>query len=675
MPDIFLSYSREDRSRVEPLAEALVQAGYSVWWDRNLTGGRRFLDETQGQLSEAKAVLVVWTKTSVNSHWVADEASEGRDTGRLVPITLDGTMPPLGFRQFQVLDFSRWEPGDEALLKDLRAALSRLIDNPTIPAALVAAARPARLPLSRRTLVIGSLVAAGLIVLASVALLATQTGSKPETPRLAFFGFVARDDDPAKAQIADTATTEVFEALSAQQVRMAARSETLGTAIAEQFARASALGARFTLSGDMKPEPGKPDEVRVAIRLEDATTRTTLWEESFANDATEPLQVAVRAATRAVDTSLCVVRHYARLASGAADADLLTPLATYCAGWRGQGTPEADRALQRLAELAPDDGELQGIFAVKRLDQAHAVSVSSPDPAMIGEAEQAFNRAQALDPAGFYVTFARYEFATLHRRPLTELEAILRAGLRTRREQDWQTTGYQLVVGYVGSVLSWAGRYDAAIPHLQAATNADPFSLARRIRYVQALVDTNRVEAGAALRELARRWDADLVAEMRLVASVIYGTGDAARQLLAAPPKSAAAPTIECWRSADAAIQSGRPQRRADGVVQVKACLKAGSLREFPALLLLVQLGDLDGAFALAEAPTFRPQDSFAGFGYGSSVFFVGPTRAMRADPRFLPLMEKLGLMDYWRTTRTAPDICATESAPFCKALKDPAEK
>lgn len=41
MSDIFLSYSRDDRDAVEPLAEALAREGYSVWWDRNLTGGQR----------------------------------------------------------------------------------------------------------------------------------------------------------------------------------------------------------------------------------------------------------------------------------------------------------------------------------------------------------------------------------------------------------------------------------------------------------------------------------------------------------------------------------------------------------------------------------------------------------------------------------------------------------
>jgi hypothetical protein len=42
----------------------------------------------------------------------------------------------------------------------------------------------------------------------------------------------------------------------------------------------------------------------------------------------------------------------------------------------------------------------------------------------------------------------------------------------------------------------------------------------------------------------------------------------------------------------------------------------------------------------------------------------------MRADPRFLPLVEKLGLMDFWRATNSRPDVCETETAPFCAALK-----
>ena len=33
MADIFLSYSQKDKDRVRLLAAALLQEGFSVWWD------------------------------------------------------------------------------------------------------------------------------------------------------------------------------------------------------------------------------------------------------------------------------------------------------------------------------------------------------------------------------------------------------------------------------------------------------------------------------------------------------------------------------------------------------------------------------------------------------------------------------------------------------------------
>ena len=33
-------------------------------------------------------------------------------------------------------------------------------------------------------------------------------------------------------------------------------------------------------------------------------------------------------------------------------------------------------------------------------------------------------------------------------------------------------------------------------------------------------------------------------------------------------------------------------------------------------------------------------------------------------------MVERLGLMDYWRATKTQPDVCETEDVPFCRELK-----
>ena len=104
---IFFSYARDDQARALPIIRLIEQAGFSVWWDGLLEGGERFSRTTENALDRAKAVVVLWSKTSTQSHWVHDEATRGRDRRVLVPLSLDGSSPPLGFGQFQVIDLSK----------------------------------------------------------------------------------------------------------------------------------------------------------------------------------------------------------------------------------------------------------------------------------------------------------------------------------------------------------------------------------------------------------------------------------------------------------------------------------------------------------------------------------------------------------------------------------------
>jgi hypothetical protein len=107
-PTVFLSYARADRKRALSVIAALEAAGIKVWWDGLLEGGDTFLPTTEAALENADAVVVLWSATSVDSHWVRDEATRGRERGCLVPLRLDGSKPPLGFRQFQTIDIARW---------------------------------------------------------------------------------------------------------------------------------------------------------------------------------------------------------------------------------------------------------------------------------------------------------------------------------------------------------------------------------------------------------------------------------------------------------------------------------------------------------------------------------------------------------------------------------------
>jgi hypothetical protein len=109
MARVFLSYARADRQRAGELAAGLERAGHEVWWDRRLTGGAEYEREIEAQLAEADVVVVAWSAAAAKSHWVRDEATAGRDRNRLVPVSLDGTPPPLGFRQLHTIDVTAWK--------------------------------------------------------------------------------------------------------------------------------------------------------------------------------------------------------------------------------------------------------------------------------------------------------------------------------------------------------------------------------------------------------------------------------------------------------------------------------------------------------------------------------------------------------------------------------------
>jgi hypothetical protein len=160
VPDLFLSYAREDEDRIAPLASALEARGWTVFWDRHIPAGSTWRTHIGEALRDARCVLVAWSRHSISSRWVIEEADDAQTRGVMVPILLDQVTPPIGFRSVQTADLTRWRPPYHAgeldrLCDDIESILgsgtgarkdaARHVEQPPPEAAGVTSRRPRRL--------------------------------------------------------------------------------------------------------------------------------------------------------------------------------------------------------------------------------------------------------------------------------------------------------------------------------------------------------------------------------------------------------------------------------------------------------------------------------------------------------------------------------------------------
>ena len=279
---LFLSYARADEAFARRLASALEKAGYTIWWDALIEGGAAFGRSIAEALERADAVLVLWSKTSVESDWVKDEAAQGRERHRLIPLSIDGTQPPLGFRQYQVIDVSSWHgrrnsPQFLAIERAVATAAGQVPDHPT-------SAGPAA---TRRGVILGG-GAAALALVCGGSWLAWDRGllGGHEPLSIAVLPFRNLSGDRSQDYFADGLTDEVRTALT----RIAALQVLAGTSSEKAQEDASPkkiaadLGVGFLLSGSVQRAA---DTVRIAADLVDGRTGFSRWSQSVDRKLTD----------------------------------------------------------------------------------------------------------------------------------------------------------------------------------------------------------------------------------------------------------------------------------------------------------------------------------------------------------------------------------------------------
>ncbi|MDB4584096.1 TIR domain-containing protein [Draconibacterium sp.] len=147
MSDIFISYSSKDRKTTRSLVKVFEQHGWTVWWDKYITPGKAFDRAISQALDTAKCIIVLWSKNSVKSDWVMEEALEGTERKILIPARIDTVGLPFGFRRIQTINLSRWKGSDSSSsIKQLINAVENLVE----PARVSKPNKPAKKAIARK---------------------------------------------------------------------------------------------------------------------------------------------------------------------------------------------------------------------------------------------------------------------------------------------------------------------------------------------------------------------------------------------------------------------------------------------------------------------------------------------------------------------------------------------
>lgn len=106
---IFFSYSRDDSEFVLSLAKELRQAGADIWLDQlDIKPGSRWDSSIEQALASSKTLLVILSKSSVESNNVMDEVSYALEEKKMVvPVLLEPCDIPFRLKRLQYANFTQ----------------------------------------------------------------------------------------------------------------------------------------------------------------------------------------------------------------------------------------------------------------------------------------------------------------------------------------------------------------------------------------------------------------------------------------------------------------------------------------------------------------------------------------------------------------------------------------
>ncbi|MGD9978958.1 MAG: adenylate/guanylate cyclase domain-containing protein [Hyphomonadaceae bacterium] len=441
-----------------------------------------------------------------------------------------------------------------------------------------------------------------------------------------------------------------------------------GLQVVSQTTPGSVTNARYLVNGEVRRDA---DTLSVMVQIADGRDGVTLISESLESSASEATALPGRISSR-IGSYAWVLQVSAAGRANAALASGLTRVVRFQDAGDFMASYETARD---LARQFPNEPMAHFLHAVNAGTALWELPTEEFDAAMT-TARASARRSHQLAPrfgeayVGDYLLTLRHKWA--------EREGYLRRAL----EVDPRTSN---VSTYLSNFLLDVGRMQDAEPLSEGAVARDPFNTVKvGLRLSILLESGNREAAENLLADTEHTWpNHPNITSDRFWASSYAGNPSDAQIMLRDPALSEIIEPSEGPQPVHLMVRALATRNAGDIEAARQACaaerLRARSAPE-TCLVGLVMLGDLDAAYRRAERSypdqrVLRPE-TVASLELRRSVRFRRPMtlfkRQMapfRADARFAPLAERLGLLDYWRVDGNEPDFCATEPAPVCDML------
>jgi tetratricopeptide (TPR) repeat protein len=639
---VFVSYATADRKQALDVCKAIERRGAKCWIStRDVPPGDNYQEAIVRSLRAARAMVLVFSDAANNSDEIKKELSlASRYHIPVMALRIEDVEPSDAFayelstRQW-IDAFSGWDRSIDSLvhrLDELTGSTATISTSRSTPTSKTTARRPL-------------VIAAAILLLAAIGAgwwFLRPAPSLAHSMIVRLSGFQRLSSDLPET-LPDTVRDEITAAFGDQGV------VGVSTASAPPAGKAPA----YALGGTIRRDG---DQIRVITRLMNERSGTTLWSNSTNYEAAQLSRVPRRIAIQSALMARCGLFGASTYRKPLPD-QVLADYLQYCLTTAvfqtdpGKGLNFA----RKVVAAEPDFSWGWAAVADAAVQNMHANAPGAGREELRQIGLGAVDKALSLD--------SRNSFALAQKALLIDpndrigQEKLLKQAFAARPlDCGCEHLVYGILLENVGRYADAAGEFRHAIEMLALDANSE-FLLADSLN-VAGKPDEARSHYSAFAELSSNPLAADTNTAVDATENGNYSAGIKAlsNPRLAFPDKQRAA--VLAGYRAMASGDAGAKRLAVEGLNALP-----DDQKDYLTIRTLAALGASKEALDLFVRRIGSRWD-------WPSLLWYSSMRGVLDDPSIPGLLQKLGMMNYWRATHTRPDVCATKAPPpFCRMI------